>query len=111
MKKFIAGLLMMPCVAYAQYYSGNTLLEKMRSSDVSDRFLALGYIMGVSDMGQGVIHCSGQNVTAGQTRDVIRKYLEQNPQIRDISADTIASVALGQAWPCPKDNKRNGVTL
>jgi hypothetical protein len=108
MKKLIAGLLMVPCLAHAQYYTGNHLLQKMQSTDTVDRMLAMGYVMGVSDAHQNISHCSGQRVTSGQTRDVVKQYLEQNPSVRDLSADVLTLVALSLAFPCAKDNKKKG---
>ena len=106
MKKLLAILLLAPTLAYAEYWSGNNLHQRLQSSEATDRLLALGYIMGVSDAFQDTAHCSGQSVTSGQTRDVIKLYLEQNPAIRDLNANLIIMVALGQAFPCPKDKKK-----
>lgn len=106
MKKLIAVILMVPSMAMAEYMSGNMLLQRIRSDDAFERLVALGYVMGVSDVGQGKIHCAGSQVTSGQARDVVRQYLERNPSVRDFSADTLVMAALQDAWPCPKDNKR-----
>lgn len=108
MRKLLAGLLCIPCVAHAEFWTGNMLLQRINSSEAYERGTALGYILGVSDTGQNATHCSGSQVTAGQTRDVVKQYLEQNPAIRDFSADFLATVALGQAFPCPKDKKKSG---
>lgn len=108
MKKLIAILLCAPCMAYAEFWTGNMLLQRINSTEFWDRGMALGYILGVSDTGQNSTHCSGSQVTAGQTRDVVKQYLEQNPSIRDISADVLVTIALGQAFPCPKDKKKSG---
>ncbi len=107
MRKLLAGLLMVPCMAHAEFWTGNMLLERIRSGESYDRGTALGYILGVSDFGQNVSHCSGSQVTAGQTRDVVKQYLEQNPALRDISADLLVSMALKQAWPCAQKGKKS----
>lgn len=107
MKKLMFGLLMVPAMAYADFWSGNMLHQRLQSTDGTDRILALGYVMGISDAYDGSAHCSGQSVTAGQTRDVVKLYLEQNPAVRDMNASIIVMVALGQAFPCPKDRKKN----
>jgi len=101
MKKILAIFLMTPVLAHAGFWTGNALLTKM-NGDLTDRMMALGYVMGVSDSLEGIIHCSGQNVTNGQTRDVVKAYLEKNPQIRDMAAETLASKALQDAFPCKK---------
>lgn len=107
MKKLIAVLIFLPTLAYADFWSGNMLHQRLQSTDGTDRILALGYVMGISDAYDGSAHCSGQSVTAGQTRDVVKLYLEQNPAVRDMNASIIVMVALGQAFPCPKDRKKN----
>lgn len=111
MKKLIAALLMVPTMASAQFYTGNMLLQKMNSTETWERTLAMGYVMGVSDSQQNIGHCSGVSVTSGQTRDVVKQYLEQNPAVRDLSADLLTVIALGIAFPCAKNNnkKRSGV--
>lgn len=108
MKKLLTLLLFVPLVAQAEFMSGNTLLQKINSTEVMDRMLALGYVMGVSDAYQNKGHCAGQQVTSGQTRDVVKLYLERNPAVRDLSADLLSLVALGEAFPCPKNQKQGG---
>lgn len=107
MKKWAAGLLFLPAMASAEYMSGNMLYQRMTSTESFERAMALGYVLGVSDVGQNVTHCSGSQVTSGQTRDVVKQYLEQNPAFRDMSADVLVVAALGQAFPCAK-NQRKG---
>jgi hypothetical protein len=107
MKKLLVGLLMVPAVAHAQFYTGNILLQKMNSAELHERALAMGYVLGVSDMAQNKEHCSPQSVTSGQTRDVVKQYLEQNPANRDLVADLLVRVSLAIAWPCPKKQDKN----
>jgi hypothetical protein len=107
MKKFIAGLLMVPCVASAEFWTGNKLLTHMQGSNM-DQVQAYGYVMGVFDTAAGVDHC-GQgagNVTVGQINDIAKQYLEQNPSIRHFSADLLVRAAFARTWPCPKDNRK-----
>lgn len=106
MKKILAAILFIPTVASAQYWSGNKLFSNINSSSDVERIVALGYVMGVSDTGQNKSHCSGTSVTAGQTRDVVKQYLERYPSIRDWPADLLVTLALAESWPCPKNNKK-----
>ena len=107
MRKLLISLLFIPAMAHAEFWTGNDLYAKLQSSEMHERLHGLGYVMGISDAYDGSAHCSGQSVTAGQTRDVVRLYLEQNPAVRDMNASIIVMVALGQAFPCPKDRKKN----
>lgn len=111
MKKLLIAMLLIPSIASAEYFSGNTLHQRLQSTDVIDRMMAMGYILGVSDAFEGTAHCSGQSVTSGQTRDVVKLYLEQNPSVRDLTANIIVMVSLSNAFPCPKTKqKSNGKT-
>ena len=106
MKKILAALLMVPCVALAEFWSGNTLLDRM-NGDTMDRVQAYGYVIGVFDTSAGVDHCgagtSGLNVK--QVNDIVKQYLEQNPSTRNYSADLLARVAFSKTWPCSKKGK------
>jgi hypothetical protein len=104
MKKYIAILLMAPVVSHAAFMNGNTLLSRM-NGDQTDRIVAIGYVMGVSDATETILHCSGQSVTSGQTRDVVKKWLEKNPEMRDLAANYLVIQALSEAFPCPKKGR------
>jgi len=111
MKKLIATLLFAPCMASAEFLSGNDLLSRMNSEEVMQRMFALGYVAGVSDAQQHVFSCPPSGVTNGQVRDVVRSYLEANPSIRHKTADLLVTDALKQVWPCANRNKGNGTRL
>jgi hypothetical protein len=105
MKKLIVGLLFVPCVANAEFLTGNDLLSRMNSDEVVQRMFALGYVAGVSDAQQHVFSCPPSGVTNGQVRDVAKSYIEANPGIRHKSADMLVTDALKQVWPCATRNK------
>lgn len=104
----LASSLAAGSIAHAEYWSGNDLHNKMNGNG-TDKAIALGYVAGVSDTGQGVLHCSPNNVTLGQTQDVVAKYLRDNPQDRHNSADAIITHVLKSIWPCARRNQ--GTTL
>jgi hypothetical protein len=101
MKKLIACLLMMPMMAQAGFKTGNDIYKDLldTGSTVSSMY-ALGFIVGVHDSFEGATICAGPNVTAGQIRDVVKKYLAERPEMRDISAAVLVVLALGTAFPC-----------
>ncbi len=109
MKKLIVGLLFVPCMASAEFLDGNGLLSRMNDSESIPRMVALGYVQGVADVYARVKVCAPQNVTAGQARDVVKQYLELNPERRHYSADSLVVNALAQVWPCA--NNRSGTRL
>jgi hypothetical protein len=87
MKKLIASLLFVPCMASAEFLTGNDLLSRINSEETIHRMFALGYVAGVSDAQQHVFSCPPLGVTNGQVRDVVKSYLEANPGIRHKTAD------------------------
>jgi hypothetical protein len=100
MRKLLAVLLLTPTLAMAEFYTGNTLLSKMRSTSLVDNSLALGYVLGVFDSNHSITHCPPANVTAGQVQDMIKQFLEQAPSVRNSTADVIIQAVLMEAWPC-----------
>ena len=106
MKKLIAALLMVPMVAQAGFVTGNDLLRRMDAPETYEKMYALGFVLGVHDSFDGESICSGANVTAGQLRDVVKKYLEDNPANRNISAYILVLVALATAFPCSKSKEK-----
>ena len=110
MKHLILCTALLAGTAHAEFWDGNTLLQRMTGNH-SEQMNALGYVMGVADAYNGKEFCprSG-NITSGQINDVVKVYLERNPSLRHLTADLLTMVALSQVWPCPKNNQRgNGV--
>ncbi len=99
MKKILAGLLVVPTMASAEFMSGNNLFRDM-NGDVLDKMLALGYVMGVADTITNATVCPPDNITAGQVQDIIKRHLETNPAIRHYTADSIIKNKLEEVWPC-----------
>jgi len=108
MKKFIASLLFVPCMASAEFMSGNSLHSKM-TGDFGDKMQALGFIQGVFDVYVSVTFCSPDNVTAGQVSDIVKRHLDNNPSTRHKTAESLINQALKQVWPCA--NNRGGTRL
>ena len=106
MIKKIGFGLMFVCVsvqAAGSFYTGNNLLRFLQSDNFQERGVAMGYVAGAIDMGDGVIFCSPSNtVTIGQVRDMVQAYLESTPSIRHLSADAIIMDLFKRLWPCPK---------
>jgi hypothetical protein len=105
MKKLFlsACLVALHATAQAEFYTGNQLLAMMQGSTM-EKMHAMGYVVGVADVWDGVKYCpgraSGGNVNAGQVNDVVQQYLILNPQIRNQTADVLTLSALSIAWPC-----------
>jgi hypothetical protein len=110
MKKLIAVVMLVPTLAYAEFFSGNQLLAKMNSTEFGEKMQAIGYVQGVFDAHQHVKHCApdGAGITAGQVQDIVKDYLNRNPATRNFSADLLITDALRKIWPCATQNKGRG---
>ena len=87
------------------YENGNTLLREIEDINFGKMY-ALGYIVGAADAYQGNALCIPNTVTKGQLLDVTHQFLRAKPQHRDLAADVLILLALGEHWACPKNSKR-----
>jgi Rap1a immunity proteins len=87
--------------AHAEFRDGNKLLSDLQG-DIYDRMHALGYIVGVADMGRGFVNCMPENATAGQISDMVKNYLINTPAERHLTGDVIVNKVLKAVWPCAK---------
>lgn len=95
--------------ANAEFFTGNGLLNLLQSHEIIDRIHGLGYVQGVFDAYSNITICPPAGVTAGQVRDMIKNYLENNPAIRNKTADIIIRDAFKLVWPCANRNSGRGV--
>ena len=97
----------LPATSAAAFYNGNDLYRACRGNDYLNG-VCLGYVMGAMDAWttgrilDGKTQCVRIGVRAGQVRDVVLKYLEDNPGERDHDADRIVAKALHDAF-CPNE--------
>jgi hypothetical protein len=83
------------------YLTGNMLFDYCQSNDRSSQGLCVGYIVGVSDMlSEEHLVCPAQNAPIGQIRDIVIKYLVNNPESRQYAASYLAMSALRTVFPC-----------
>lgn len=61
-----------------------------------------GYVAGVAYATNGEVWCPTPNVTNGQLKAVVGKYLKENPGKWNESALVLVFVALKQNFPCKK---------
>ena len=101
MRRALILALLLAGSAHAEFKDGNKLHSDL-NGDIYDKMHAMGYIVGVYDMGRGVLHCGPSNVTAGQINDMIKNYLENTPVDRSLTGDTVVNKVLKAVWPCQK---------
>ena len=100
MKQIIAGLLLLPAMASAEFITGNQLLSDIQSTENVRRTFAMGYIAGVADAHHSVTYCPPAGVNLGQLRDMAEQYLIINASMRNLSADVLIGDMLNRRWPC-----------
>ena len=106
--KWIGVLLFGICLsAQAEFKDGNQLLDDFDSDNIVNRVVGLGYVMGVADVGFGIVHCAPSNVKAGQIKDMVQNYLRNTPAERHLSADVTVNKVLKTVWPCQTRSRGN----
>ncbi len=102
MRKLIcAALICVAPVAQAEFWEGNKLQRFLSEPAGYNSGAAMGFILGVHDVGEGVLHCSPSNITAGQAKAVVQAYLNEFPSLLHNTAQVLVTRALQRAWPCP----------
>lgn len=83
----------------AAYQSGNKL-----KTDLNDKYgemFAMGYIVGATEVLRDYKDvCIADGVTQGQLKDVVKKYLDENPESLHEAAYVLVYSALRKVWPC-----------
>lgn len=103
MKTIIAAaLLVISTTASAQFVNGNRLLSNIDGSSSAETSFAMGYIAGVADALDDEWFCLPSRINLGQARDIVRRYLVSNPDIRHMHAGALTGLALQEAFPCAK---------
>ncbi len=108
MKHVAWSLVLVACSVHAEFKDGNKLYADMTGS-AAHQMHAMGYVMGVADALAGVTVCAPSNVSAGQVFDMVKMYLEEQPQLRHFMGDALVNRVLSKAWPCR--NNRGGSNL
>ena len=111
MKKFIVGLLMVPAMAHAEFFSGNDLYVKLQSTEIMDRMQGMGYVMGIYDAQVHIHYCPKNEslINAGQLRDIVFQQLANNPTQRHRPAYALISEAFKAVWPCANRGTKNTI--
>ena len=95
MKLILAVLaLLIATPARAEWVDGNKLHDWCSSSGTE--LACTTYVLGVLD---GSYLKTPERATAGQVKDVIKKYLRDHPENRDFPASLLVSLAVVDAWP------------
>jgi len=85
--------------SYAAIVSGNSLVQYCEKGDAGfeDGF-CYGYMVGVYEKMVDVIICPPNGVTVNQIASIVMKYLKENPEDLHLSAISLVSLALAEAF-------------
>jgi hypothetical protein len=91
----------------ARARTGNELLKDCKSKGASGLF-CLGFVRGLAEgltlwrsfAPESAITCIPAEVTTGQLKDVVVKWLADNPKVRHLGADALVVRAFRVTWPC-----------
>ena len=91
--------------ANSQGLTGNKLHEFCTNNQM-DAFCS-GYIIGAADVLSTLStkrSCVPQGVNGEQVRDVVKRFLRLNPQVRHEPGAQVVAMALSDAFPCKASN-------
>jgi Rap1a immunity proteins len=103
MKLLIAAtLFFVPCIANAAYSdTGNDLWNACTDGAPGHNYLCIGLPSAYFDMMLAMgYRCSVTGVDRGQVRDVLLKYLSDNPGKRNLPASELAITSLKSTFRC-----------
>lgn len=104
----IAAVLASPSsAATGKFSQGNTYYAECVASVEMSAF-CLGYLMGMSDAPvqntgttiDDAIYCPPSGGTYQQTRDVLHKFMRDNPRLRGVGTQMQFMMAMNEAFPC-----------
>ncbi len=101
MKKLLAALLFVSSSAHA--ITGNELLASLENKEPGIQLYGIGFVTAIADITRNTLQCSPALSTYGQVKDVVIKYMKENPETRHLEAFYIVSDALRKIWPCKGD--------
>jgi hypothetical protein len=90
--------------AKADFWNGHDLFSRIDSPDDPSWYESRGYILGVSDSLQGILHCLPETANLGQVVAEVRRALHERSGERHKKATVFVAHALQSKWPCPVDS-------
>jgi len=78
--------------------TGNTIATICARTSGYEYGVCLGFINGVAALQKKA--CIPEGVKFGQLKDVVLKYLSENPELRHKPAQNLITSALAQVWVC-----------
>jgi hypothetical protein len=94
--------------ARAEYFeTGRDLYQKCKTPGTAAQVFCFGFVIGIADVMEdnpldGRSACIPKEATIQQVTDVVVAFLENNPDIRDFTGESLAVQALSEKFPCTK---------
>jgi hypothetical protein len=98
--------LIAPGAARAEYFeTGRDLYQKCHATGTASQVFCFGFIIGIADVMEdnpldGRSACIPKDATIQQIADVVIRFLDDNPDIRDFTGESLAVQALSEKYPC-----------
>jgi hypothetical protein len=97
--------------AHAEYFeTGRDLYQKCRTAGTASQVFCFGFIIGIADVMEdnpldGRSACIPKDATIQQVTEVVVRFLEANPDIRDFTGESLTVQALSEKYPCARPKK------
>ena len=102
----LALMLLLSTNGHAQMWEdGNELHTDCGKENMFSAGYCSGYIVGVLDANERASfspYCRPEGATKGQMRDIVKKWLADNPAYRTIPADAAVTAAMMEAFPAKR---------
>lgn len=105
MKKILLLLLTFfySAVAQAEFYRGNDLKRLCAGTSHVQDGICMGYVAGIYDtLIASRYICSFDGVTVGQLQEIVKKYINENPEKLHFPAQFLVGSALRNVFSCSK---------
>ena len=108
----VAGcLLLLPAPGHGEYFeTGRDLYQKCRAAGTASQVFCFGFIIGIADVMEdnpldGRSACIPKDATIQQVTETVIRFLENNPDIRDFTGESLTVQALSEKYPCARPKK------
>jgi hypothetical protein len=101
-----AALTCLPGATRATNLTGNQLQDSCTNENYLEQGFCLGFMTALIDAAMspngayGWHACPPPNATVGQGEDIVKRFLAQHPEKRQLTASSLAARALAEAFPC-----------
>ena len=87
------------------WFDGNGLLEHCNDPNPASQAMCNGFVAAMATVTTNESYaswhaCIPDSVSLGQLVDVVRKHLEEHPEFRHLSGESLTAKAFAHAFPC-----------